>query len=224
MTKKFNILTRKPMDGEVIYLPCFTTAGGYVRTKWHHGYKNYCNSETVLFKDWQSAQAATKFLLDYIKNTPNRFSCLKTDHVGPIYILKMGYLEGTFHQQSFRDYSDIEYLRESGLVYVTEKDVLKAKKELEQALHTEVMVSNRSIPIDIDKLFNSCHFLEDKLFYVPDSYSGTVISIRFKSDNPDHNRLSDQNLLFTCRDDAVEVLQTWLDLPVLNNNSQLKED
>lgn len=224
MTKKFNIFNRKPMDGEVIYLPCFTQAGGYRRIEWHQSYKNYCSSETVLFKDWQSAQAATKFLLDYIKNTPNRFSCLKTDHIGPIYILKMGSLGGAFHQHSWRDYSDIEYLMESGLVYVTEKAVLKAKEELDQALHSKVMVSNRSIPIDIDKLFNYRHPLEDKLFYVPDSYSGTVISIRFKSDNPDHNRLSDRDLLFTCRDDAVEVLQTWLDLPVLNNNSQLKED
>lgn len=224
MTEKFNIFNHKPVDGEAIYLPCFTTAGGYIRTKWNHNCKDYCNSETVLFKDWQSAQAATKFLLDYIKNTPNRFSCLKTDHIGPIYILKMGHLNGSFHQQSFRDYSDIEYLMESGLVYVTEKDVLKAKEELDQALHSKVMVSNRSIPIDIDKLFNYRHPLEDKLFYVPDSYSGTVISIRFKSDNPDHNRLLDQNLLFTCRDDAIEVLQTWLDLPIINNNSRLKED
>lgn len=212
------------MNGEVIYLPCFTTAGGYIRTKWYQHCKNYCSSETVLFKDWQSAQAATKYLLDYIKSAPNRFSCLKTDHIGPIYILKMGCLDGVFHQHSWRDYSDIEYLMESGLVYVTEKAVLKAKKELELALHTKVMVSNRSIPIDIDKLFNYRHPLEDKLFYVPESYSGTVISIRFKSDNPDHNRLLDRNLLFTCRDDAEEVLQTWLDLPILNNNSRLKED
>ena len=113
---------------------------------------------------------------------------------------------------------------ESGLVYVTEKAVLKAKKELELALHTKVMVSNRSIPIDIDKLFNYRHPLENKLFYVPESYSGTVISIRFKSDTPDHNRLLDRNLLFTCKDDAKEVLQTWLDLLILNNNSRLKED
>jgi len=157
MTKKFNIFNHKPEDGEVIYLPCFTKAGGYIRTEWHQRYKNYCSSETVLFKDWQSAQAATKFLLKYIKNSPNRFSYLKRDHIGPIYILKMGYLDGAFHQQSFRDYSDIEYLMESGLVYVTEKAVLKAKEDLDQALHSKVMVSNRSIPIDINKLFNYRH-------------------------------------------------------------------
>lgn len=224
MTKTFNIFNHKPMEGEVIYLPCFTTAGGYIRTKWHQGYKNYCNSETVLFKDWQSAQAATNFLLDYIKDNPNRFPCLKIDHIGPIYILKMGHLNGSFHQQPFRAYSDIEYLMESGLVYVTEKDVLKAKKELEQALHSKVMVSNRSIPIDIAKLFNYRHPLEDKLFYVPDSYSGTVKTIYFDSDNPDHNNLLDRNLLFTDLEAAEEVLRTWLALPVLNNNSQLKED
>lgn len=218
MTKTFNIFNHKPMEGEVIYLPCFTKAGGYIRTEWHQGYKNYCRSKTVLFKDWQSAQAATKFLLKYIKDSPKRFSYLKRDHIGPVYILKMGHLDRTFHQHSFRDYSDIEYLMESGLVYVTEKEVLEAKKELERALYFEVLKFNRGF------VFNLRHPLEDTSFFVPDSYSGTVKTIYFDSDNPDHNRLLDQNLLFTCRDDAIEVLQTWLDLPIINNNSQLKED
>ena len=218
MTKKFNILTRKPLHGEVIYLPCFTKAGGYIRTEWHQGYTSYCNSETVLFKDWQSAQAATKFLLKYIKDNPKRFSYLKRDHIGPVYILKMGHLDRTFHQHSFRDYSDIEYLMESGLVYVTEKEVLEAKKELERTLYFEVLKFNRGF------VFNLRHPLEDKIFYFPDPYSGRVKTIKFSSDNPDHKRFREQNLLFTDLKAAEEVLQTWLDLPVLNNNSQLKED
>jgi len=218
MTKKYNILPRKPIHGEVIYLPCFTKAGGYIRTEWHQGYTNYCNSETVLFKDWQSARAATKFLLKYIKDSPKRFSYLKRDHIGPVYILKMGHLDRTFHQHSFRDYSDIEYLMESGLVYVTEKEVLEAKKELERTLYFEVLKFNRGF------VFNLRHPLEDKIFYFPDPYSGRVKTIKFSSDNPDHKRFREQNLLFTDLKAAEEVLQTWLDLPVLNNNSQLKED
>lgn len=40
MTKKYNILTRKPIHGEVIYLPCFTAVGGYIRKDWLQGDKS----------------------------------------------------------------------------------------------------------------------------------------------------------------------------------------
>lgn len=218
MTKKYNILTRKPIHGEVIYLPCFTAVGGYIRKDWLQGDKKYCNSETVLFKDWQSAQAATKFLLKYIKNNPHQFSYIDSSFPSVIYILKLGYFSSSVHQQHFQCYSDIEYLSYSGLVYSTEKEALEAKKELEKALYSEVLRSNP------DYVFNLCHPLEDKLFYFPDSYSGRVKPIKFNSINPNHNSLLDRNLLFTDSAAAEAVLQTWLDLPVLNNNSQLKED
>lgn len=182
MTKKYNILTRKPIHGEVIYLPCFTKAGGYIRTEWHQGYTSYCNSETVLFKDWQSAQAATKFLLKYIKNNPHQFSYIDSSFPSFIYILKLGYLSAPVHQQTFQCYSDIEYLSYSGLVYSTEKEVLEAKKELERTLYFEVLKFNRGF------VFNLRHPLEDKIFYVPDPYSGRVKTIKFSSDNPDHKR------------------------------------
>ena len=218
MTKKFNIFDRKPREGEAFYLPCFSVAGGYIRTDWHQGYKNYCHSKTVLFKDWQSAQAATKFLLKYIKNNPHQFSYIDSSYPNFIYILTLGYFSASVHQQTFQCYSDIEYLSYSGLVYSTEKEALEAKKELEKALYSEVLRSNP------DYVFNFCHPLEDKIFYFPDPYSGRVKTIKFNSDNPDHNNLLDRNLLFTDLEAAEEVLRTWLALPVLNNNSQLKED
>lgn len=132
--------------------------------------------------------------------------------------MKLGYFSASVHQQHFQCYSGIEYLSYSGLVYSTEKEALEAKKELEKALYSEVLRSNP------DYVFNLCHPLEDKLFYFPDSYSGKVKTIRFSSDNPAHKRFQDQNLLFTDSAAAEAVLQTWLDLPVLNNNSRLKED
>lgn len=218
MTKKFNIFDRKPREGEAFYQPCFSTSGGYMCIEWYQGYKEYCSSETILFKDWQSARAATKFLLKYIKNNPSKFSNLKTDHIGHIYILNAGPLDKPFHQQNPRVYSGIEYLRKMGLVYRTESEALEARKELKKALYYEVLKSNRGF------VFTLRHPLEDVQFYFPDSYSGTVKTLYFDSDNPDHNNLLDRNLLFTDSATAEEVLQTWLDLPVLNNNSQLKED
>ncbi|MBI0181917.1 hypothetical protein H3V11_08185 [Snodgrassella sp. W8158] len=219
MTKKYNIFNHKPAQDEFIYLPCFVTSGGYRRTKWDHNDKDHCNSKTVIFKDWKSAQAATNFLLDYIKDNPNRFPCLKIDHRCPTYILKMGHLSGmSVQRQPSPAYNTIEYLLESGLIYRTEKEALEAKKELEEALYSEVLRSNPGF------VFSSYHPLEDTSFFVPDSYSGTVKTIYFDSDNPDHNNLLDRNLLFTDLEAAEEVLQTWLALPVLNNNSQLKED